>query len=99
MKLYRILKNGEFIQSTTPGEYAGYNGGKKSRRIFGTLDCASGKRLIKKENRVFFHTLEDAVREGYRPCKKCKPLNEETFKTIKHLTPYKTIKEFYNRDN
>jgi|TARA_Y100000310_G_C20624146_1_gene784939 hypothetical protein len=99
MKLYTILKDGKFIKSEVPGEYAGYNGKKKSRRIFGRLDCASGKRLIKKENRVFFHTLEDAVQEGYRPCKHCKPLNENNFQDIKHLTPYKTLKEFYNRDD
>lgn len=65
---YRILKRGLIIKSTKPGKYAGWKKGK----IFGRLDCASGMRM-KKENRVFFHTWEDALAEGYRPCKKCKP--------------------------
>ncbi len=51
-----------------------------------------------KENRVFFHSLEDAVNEGYRPCKKCRPLDEENFEKIKHLVPYRSVEEFYNRD-
>ena len=65
---YKILKDGEIIESKIPGRYAGWRPGK----IFGRLDCKSGKRM-KKENRVFFYTWDDAVAEGYRPCKKCKP--------------------------
>lgn len=93
MKLYLVLKEGEFIKSHTPGSYAGYKIGK----IFGRLDCKSGKRM-KKENRVFFHTLEDAVKEGYRPCKNCKPIDEDDFSKIKHLIPENSLEEFYNRD-
>lgn len=93
MKLYKILKNGEIIESSIPGEYAGYKKGK----IFGRLDCKSGMRM-KKENRVFFHSLEDAVMEGYRPCMKCKPIDEEDFERIKHLIPEKTLEEFYQRE-
>lgn len=66
-------------------------------RIFGILDCKSGKRM-KKENRVFFHTLEDAVMEGYRPCKNCKPIGPEEWGKIKHMVPYNSLEEFYNRD-
>lgn len=73
MKLYKILKNGETIQSPIPGQYAGHG----SRKIFGRLNCGTGRRLMKPENRVFFHMLEDAVREGYRPCGNCRPINEE----------------------
>ena len=94
MKMYTILKNGEFIKSSIPGEYAGWEPGK----IFGRLDCKSGMRM-KKENRVFFHTLEDAIVQGYRPCKKCNPIGEEDFEKIKHLVSYSSIEEFYNRDN
>ncbi len=92
MKLYKILKNGETILSEIPGEYAGWRPGK----IFGRLDCKSGMRM-KKENRVFFHSLEDAVLEGYRPCKKCRPMDEDDFERIKHLVEYKTLEDFYNR--
>lgn len=94
MKLYNILKNGEFIKSVNPGEYAGWAHGK----IFGRLDCKSGMMMLK-SNRVFFHTLEDAVLEGYRPCKKCKPIDEADFNRIRYLVPmYHNLDEFYNRD-
>ncbi len=54
--------------SEQPGVLAGWKPGK----IFGRLDCESGIRM-KPENRVFFHSIEDAIAQGYRPCKKCKP--------------------------
>ncbi len=92
MKLYKILKDGKIIESPTPGEYAGYKKGK----IFGRLDCKTGMRM-KRENRVFFHTLEDAVREGYRPCMNCRPIDEEDFERIRHLIPKETLEEFYKR--
>jgi methylphosphotriester-DNA--protein-cysteine methyltransferase len=91
MKQYQLLKNGEFYLSNVAGEYAGWGPGK----IFGRLDCKSGMRM-KKENRVFFLDLEDAVREGYRPCKKCKPIDEIDFARIKELTEYSCLEDFYN---
>jgi methylphosphotriester-DNA--protein-cysteine methyltransferase len=45
-------------------------GGNKSLKIYGTLSCKSGKRM-KKENRVFFKSAQEAVNEGYRPCGHC----------------------------
>jgi methylphosphotriester-DNA--protein-cysteine methyltransferase len=91
-KSYKILKNGKTIISKKPGKFAGWAPG----RIFGRLDCKSGMRMHK-ENRVFFHTLGDAVKQGYRPCKKCKPITEADFKKIKHLVPQcKTLADFYN---
>ena len=65
---YKVLKDGKIIESGFPGRYAGYSVG----RIFGRLDCQSGMRM-KKENRVFFLTWEDAILQGYRPCQNCKP--------------------------
>ena len=92
-KFYTLLKNGEFIQSSMSGKYAGY----AHEKIFGRLDCRSGKRMMKKENRVFFHSLEDAVREGYRPCKNCRPLSEDEFEDIRYLVPqYHTLDDFYH---
>ncbi len=94
MEKYKVLKKGRIIEGEIPGTLAGYKQGK----IFGRIDCKSGMRM-KKENRVFFHTLEDAVNESYRPCKNCKPIDEEDFEKIKHLVPYKTLYEFYHRDD
>lgn len=71
---YEILKDGKVIKSKILGRYAGWRPGK----IFGRLDCKSGKGM-KKENRVFFLTWEDAINEGYRPCKKCKPTPNDTY--------------------
>jgi len=45
-------------------------GGNIKLKIYGRLNCASGKRL-KKMNRIFFATETDAVRQGYRPCGHC----------------------------
>lgn len=44
--------------------------GNKKLRIYGKLNCASGKRM-KKGNRVFFSSHEEAELLGYRPCRKC----------------------------
>ena len=91
---YKILKNGQVIASDVPGSYAGNINGK----IFGRLDCKSGTRMMK-ENRVFFHTLDDAVAQGYRPCMNCKPMSEEDFEAVRHLIPqYSNLDEFYKRD-
>ncbi len=68
IKTYRILKNRQVVSTNVRGKYAGYAPGK----IFGKLDCDSGV-LMKREYRVFFHCWEDAIREGYTPCKNCVP--------------------------
>ena len=44
--------------------------GNVKLKICGRLNCASGKRM-KKENRVFFETLEEAFQLGFRPCGHC----------------------------
>lgn len=45
-------------------------GGNLTLKIYGTLDCKSGKRM-KRKNRVFFKTVTQAKAEGYRPCGHC----------------------------
>jgi len=45
-------------------------GGNMKLKIYGTLHCSSGKRM-KKENRVFFQNISDAIENGYRPCGNC----------------------------
>ena len=45
-------------------------GGNVRLKIYGTLGCASGKRM-KKINRVFFMDETEALTAGYRPCVHC----------------------------
>ena len=45
-------------------------GGNKKLKIYGTLNCTSGKRM-KKENRVFFGCEKEAFENDYRPCGHC----------------------------
>ncbi|TDQ08884.1 Ada metal-binding domain-containing protein [Pedobacter metabolipauper] len=45
-------------------------GGNCKLKIYGTLQCKSGKRM-KRENRVFFQSEEDALLNSYRPCGSC----------------------------
>jgi methylphosphotriester-DNA--protein-cysteine methyltransferase len=44
--------------------------GNRMLKIFGTLECASGKRM-KAVNRIFFASEAEAVAFGYRPCGHC----------------------------
>lgn len=55
-------------------------GGNRVLKIYGTLDCKSGKRM-KKVNRVFFVSEQEAGLFGYRPCGHCLP---ETYKKWKY---------------
>lgn len=57
-ELYQKIKQKEIIY-----------GGNSKLKIYGTLQCKSGKRM-KKENRVFFNSVEQA-KKGYRPCGHC----------------------------
>jgi methylphosphotriester-DNA--protein-cysteine methyltransferase len=58
-ELHQKIKNGTLVL-----------GGNRKLKIYGTLTCASGKRM-KKENRVFFTSEEDAIQSGFRPCGYC----------------------------
>jgi len=42
----------------------------KKLKIYGTLNCRSGKRM-KAEHRVFFESKKEAVGLNYRPCGHC----------------------------
>src|SRR5215211_6528627 len=44
--------------------------GNSKLKIYGRLNCKSGKRM-KKENRVFFTSEEEAIEQGFRPCGNC----------------------------
>lgn len=45
-------------------------GGNSKLKIYGRLNCTSGKRM-KKENRVFFKSEKEAIKHGFRPCVHC----------------------------
>ena len=53
--------------------------GNKKLKIYGTLNCASGKRM-KVENRVFFKNDDEAIANGYRPCGNCMPADYKLWK-------------------
>ena len=57
--LLRKIKNKEIVLA-----------GNKRLKIYGTLNCSSGKRM-KEENRVFFSSEHEALENGYRPCGHC----------------------------
>ena len=78
-RVYKIMtRDGQIVESKEKGRYGGWNGRRKDRKIFGRLDCKSGMRM-KKENRVFFRTWDDAIAVGFRPCKNCKPTPNDTY--------------------
>ena len=45
-------------------------GGNTKLKIYGTLQCKSGKRL-KRKNRIFFSSESEARENGFRPCGHC----------------------------
>jgi methylphosphotriester-DNA--protein-cysteine methyltransferase len=45
-------------------------GGNQQLKIYGTLQCKSGKRL-KEANRIFFASEREAIENGFRPCGHC----------------------------
>ena len=54
-------------------------GGNKKLKIYGKLNCRSGKRLNKK-NRIFFSSEQEALDHGYRPCCHCMKLKYKEWK-------------------
>ena len=53
--------------------------GNERLKIYGQLNCASGKRM-KKENRVFFENEAEAKQHGFRPCGHCMRLLYNSWK-------------------
>lgn len=44
--------------------------GNRLLKIYGKLDCKSGRRM-KNVNRVFFASHTEAIQNGFRPCGHC----------------------------
>ena len=72
-ELHRFIKSGA-IQL----------GGNANLKIYGRLDCKSGKRMLKK-NRVFFASEVEAIEEGYRPCGHCMITAYQLWKTTQKI--------------
>ncbi|WP_440205983.1 Ada metal-binding domain-containing protein [Acinetobacter oleivorans] len=58
-ELYALLRKGKILL-----------GGNQPLKIYGSLQCRSGKRM-KRKNRVFFKDEVEALALGYRPCGHC----------------------------
>lgn len=59
MQIFRMIRAGKLVCA-----------GNKRLKIYGRLNCRSGKRM-NKMNRIFFMNEEEAITEGYRPCGHC----------------------------
>ncbi len=68
MKQHSDISDAEFRRLYRSGEIRW--GGNRRLKIYGTLRCCSGKRMLRK-NRVFFASEEEAKAAGYRACKHC----------------------------
>ena len=44
----------------------------RDREPFHTLNCSWAKK-ISPENAVYYNTRDEAVKDGHRPCKVCRP--------------------------
>lgn len=62
-----------FLRSEIRKHRIAFSGNNKLK-IYGLLSCTSGKRM-KRENRVFFSSENDAVLNGFRPCGHCMKSN------------------------
>ncbi len=68
MRTHASIRPGEMGALVRSGEVQ--LGGNRRLKIYGTLDCWSGKRMAV-ASRVFFSRESEALREGYRPCGHC----------------------------
>jgi methylphosphotriester-DNA--protein-cysteine methyltransferase len=57
--LHSLIRSGKILMA-----------GNAKLKIYGKLNCASGKRM-KAANRIFFKNEEEALQTGFRPCGNC----------------------------
>lgn len=74
-KLHRLIREGKILFA-----------GNAALKIFGKLSCRSGKRM-RKSNRVFFQSEEEAISLGYRPCGHCLRKKYRSWKSISPTSP------------
>ncbi len=91
MKTYKIIKpipsgrkKFSIVESDIPGTLGGTT---SSGTLYGRLDCPSALGWLAKgqyaDSRVFFHSEDDAVASGFRPCARCLP---DAYKRWKEAT-------------
>ncbi|MFT3824035.1 MAG: Ada metal-binding domain-containing protein [Chitinophagaceae bacterium] len=68
-RLLTLIRQGEVVLA-----------GNRKLKIYGTLQCRSGKKM-NVSNRVFFSSEIEAVADGYRPCAHCMPDKYREWKT------------------
>ena len=77
-------------------------GGNRKLKIFGLLNCVSGKKM-KKENRVFFFSENEAIVNGYRPCGHCMKKEYQNWKmnlfseTSENLLPEGGVVHYFGK--
>jgi methylphosphotriester-DNA--protein-cysteine methyltransferase len=62
--------------------------GNLKLKIYGRLNCPSGKRM-KLQNRVFFASEGEAIGLGFRPCGHCMKEAYSAWKKLNPLNSYK----------
>jgi methylphosphotriester-DNA--protein-cysteine methyltransferase len=77
MMTHHTLTDGEVLARIRSGEIR--LAGNRRLRIYGRLECASGKRM-NRANRVFFESEAEAIRLGYRPCGHCMRVEYQRWK-------------------
>jgi hypothetical protein len=77
-KLYKIAKpipSGRKVWSIVESPIPGTLGGNAPGKLYGRLDCPTALRYLAMgkyvSSRVFFHTEDDAIACGFRPCFSC----------------------------
>ncbi|MDD7886183.1 Ada metal-binding domain-containing protein [Flavivirga sp. 57AJ16] len=67
--IYHKYTSAKHLYSKIKNKKVSY-GGNINLKIYGKLNCKSGKRM-KKENRIFFSSKEEALIFGFIPCGHC----------------------------
>ncbi len=61
-----------FAATTLSAVAAGNYVASRDRAPFHTLSCRWAKKIAS-ENAVYYNTRDEAIKDGHRPCKVCKP--------------------------
>lgn len=71
-KFFAVILTATIFLAAMSVVFAANYVGNANSKIFHYADCTSAGRM-KAENRVNFNSRDEAIQQGYRPCKKCSP--------------------------